>query len=55
MAEIQFYLSKMAKNDLLEVMTEVNDLKFKKFQKMHVDTIKIRTVSKNEPPKWYGG
>ena len=53
-AEIQLSQRKVAKNDLSEVITEVNDLRFQIFQKIRIDPIKIYLVSKNELPRWSG-
>ena len=54
-AKIQNYMAKMAKNDLSEVITEVNDLRSQIFKKISIDPIKTHLVSKDEPSRWSGG
>ena len=54
-AETQLFLVKMAKNDLSEVIMEVNDLQFQIFLKKSIDTIKIHLVFKFEYSRWSGG
>ena len=52
MLKSQILYSNMAKINLSEVVTEVNDLRSQIFQKISIDPIKINLVSKYEPSRW---
>ena len=52
MLKSQILYSNMAKINLSEVVTEVNDLRSQIFQKISIDPIKINLGSKYEPSRW---